>query len=234
MDTLKFEKKDTLVIAHRGLSGLEIENTEEAFRAAAERSYYGIEADVRKTADGAFVMCHDETLNNIAGIDVSVEKSTLSYLQSITLKLGKKEGAICTLESYISICKEYEKQAFLELKSIFSEEEIVKIIEIIENLDYINGVTFISFDYNNLMLVRRYLPNHSVQYLCSEIDREMTENLIRNGIAPTVSHKKITKELIDTFHNAGLCVGVWTVDEKEKAENLVRLGVDFITTNILE
>ena len=31
MDTIKFDKKETRVIAHRGLSGLEKENTNSAF-----------------------------------------------------------------------------------------------------------------------------------------------------------------------------------------------------------
>ena len=34
MDTIKFNKKQTLVVAHRGLSGIETENTNAAFVAA--------------------------------------------------------------------------------------------------------------------------------------------------------------------------------------------------------
>ena len=50
MNTVKFEHKNTLVVAHRGLSGLETENTVTAFVAAGNRSYYGIETDMRRTA----------------------------------------------------------------------------------------------------------------------------------------------------------------------------------------
>lgn len=51
MDTRKFKKNSVKVIAHRGLSGIERENTNAAFVAAGNRSYYGIETDVRRTAD---------------------------------------------------------------------------------------------------------------------------------------------------------------------------------------
>jgi hypothetical protein len=53
-NTIKFEKRNTLVVAHRGLSGIERENTNSAFVAAGNRSYYGIETDIHKTADGRF------------------------------------------------------------------------------------------------------------------------------------------------------------------------------------
>ena len=59
MNTIKFEKGNTLVVAHRGLSGIEPENTNAAFIAAGNRSYYGIETDIYKTADGKFVVNHD-------------------------------------------------------------------------------------------------------------------------------------------------------------------------------
>ena len=55
-NTIKLENKGhTQMIAHRGVCGLEPENTNAAFIAAGNRSYYGIESDVHKTADGKFV-----------------------------------------------------------------------------------------------------------------------------------------------------------------------------------
>ena len=59
MDTIKFEKRQVRMVAHRGLSGIERENTCPAFIAAANRSYYGVETDVHVTQDGQFVILHD-------------------------------------------------------------------------------------------------------------------------------------------------------------------------------
>ena len=66
-DTVKINNHESLLIAHRGLSGLEVENTDAAFIAAGERSYYGIEADVRRTSDGRFIICHDADLERVGG-----------------------------------------------------------------------------------------------------------------------------------------------------------------------
>ena len=58
MDTVKINKRNTQLVAHRGLSGIETENTNAAFVAAGNRSYYGIETDVHRTADGKFIIYH--------------------------------------------------------------------------------------------------------------------------------------------------------------------------------
>ena len=129
MDTIKFEKQRTLVIAHRGLSGIETENTNAAFIAAGNRSYYGIETDIHRTADGKFVVMHDFNLNRVAGLDIQIEEVDFSVLQEIILfdKDGSKNREdlrISTLDNYISICKKYNKHCVLELKSDFTKEEI--------------------------------------------------------------------------------------------------------------
>ena len=66
MDTIKVQSGKTLMIAHRGLSGIELENTNTAFIAAGNRSHYGIETDVHKTSDGKFVVFHDDTTGRLA------------------------------------------------------------------------------------------------------------------------------------------------------------------------
>ena len=65
MDTIKIESKQAKIIAHRGLSGIERENTCAAFVAAGNRSYFGIETDVHVTRDGKFVIIHDEITDRI-------------------------------------------------------------------------------------------------------------------------------------------------------------------------
>lgn len=239
MDTIKFEKKKTLVIAHRGLSGIETENTSSAFVAAGNRSYYGIETDIHKTIDGHFVISHDDNLNRVAGVDISIENSTLEQLEKIILfdkdkTKSRNDLRVPILENYISICKKYGKHSVLELKSKFSDEDISKIIEIIDSFDYLENVTFISFDYDNLLKVRKISPNQSVQYLFFEFTDEIVANLIRDKIDADVRYFDVTEQRIQKLHEAGLKINCWTVDDKAEAERLAGYGIDFITTNILE
>ena len=55
--------KKALVIAHRGFTRDFPDNTLEAFRAAREIGVDGVEFDVQETADGAFVVFHDDCID---------------------------------------------------------------------------------------------------------------------------------------------------------------------------
>lgn len=239
MNTRKFNKKTTKVIAHRGLSGIEVENTCSAFVAAGNRSYYGIETDIHRTADGKFVVGHDDNLSRIAGEAVELEKVSLSVLQSVVLfdKDGTKNRVDlrpCTLENYLSIVKKYEKHAVLELKSDFTEEEIAKIIDIVKSYDYLDNLTFISFIYDNLTKVKKILPDQSAQYLFWKVTDEEIARLVRDKIDVDVWCKELTREQIEACHQAGLTVNCWTVDEIIDGEKFADWGIDYITSNILE
>ena len=239
MNTVKFEKGQTLVVAHRGLSGIERENTNSAFVAAGNRSYYGIETDIHRTADGRFVVNHDSTLKRVGGENVNVEEVSLSVLQNIVLfdKDGTKDRLDlrpCTLENYISICKRYEKHCVLELKSDFTDEEMENIVNIFESYGYLENVTFIAFGYENLIKLRKIKPEQSAQFLFKEFTDEIIEKVKRDRLDVDVYYKSLTKEIVDELHAAGIVINCWTVDNKEDAERLALWGVDQITTNILE
>ena len=239
MNTIKINKENTKLIAHRGLSGIETENTNAAFVAAGNRTYYGIETDIYRTADGKFAVNHDGNLKRIAGEDINVEGVSLETLQSAILydKIGgkvRRDLRISSLEEYLFICKKYEKHAVLELKSDFCVEEIEKIIETVNSFDYLNNLTFISFRYSNLEKVRSILPKQSAQFLFSEYSDDIFEKLRRDKIDIDANHNAITEDVIKKAHEAGLTVNAWTVDNPERAEFLSGLGIDFITTNILE
>lgn len=239
MNTIKFDKKSTRIIAHRGLSGIEVENTNSAFVAAGNRSYYGIETDIHRTADGNFVIGHDDNYKRISGEEIYLEKTSLGMLQNVVFfdKDGKKDRVDLrpsSLENYIKIVKKYEKHAILELKSDFTEEEIAKIIEIVKSYDYLENTTFISFIYENLTKVKAILPSQSAQYLFWKVTDEEIARLVRDKIDVDVWCRELTKEQIDKCHAAGLTVNCWTVDTAEEGERLASWGIDYITSNILE
>ena len=239
MDTIKLNAKAVKMVAHRGLSGIERENTCAAFVAAGNRSYYGIETDVHRTKDGKFAICHDASLKRISGLDIDVEESTLEELQAV--RLLDKDGAddrvdlhITTPENYLKICKKYEKHAVFELKSDFTDEEIAALVEIVKKYGYLENLTFISFIYENLKKVRKLLPNQSVQFLFTEFTDEILDNITRDKMDIDVYYKALTKENVKMLHKKGFKINCWTVDDPKDAETLAKWGVDLITSNILE
>ena len=88
--------------------------------------------------------------------------------------------------------------------------------------------------YENLVKIRAYYPEASVQFLFSELTAEIAENVKRDRFDVDAYFKTLTKEAIDDFHAAGLVVNCWTVDNPEDGARMAEWGVDFITSNILE
>ena len=239
MNTVKIEKGTTRLIAHRGLSGIERENTASAFIAAANRSYWGIETDVHVTADGKYILIHDDDTKRVAGVELSVEGSTFAQLRALTLpdKDGFVRGDLVlpTPEEYFSICKKYGKIAVFELKNRFQKEQIREIIDIVKHCDMVEQTIFISFSFDNMADLREMLPEGHAQYLYyREITAELVEKCKQYALGLDVRHDRLNKETVALLKEAGVEINCWTVDDPKRAEELVALGVDFITTNILE
>ena len=227
------------MVAHRGASGLERENTCAAFVAAGNRSYFGIECDIYRTIDGKFVVFHDSKTTRV-GIDTLVIKeSTYETLRSLRLtdlngERCRNDLRIADLDEYLSICKHYEKKAVLELKSGFTEEALADVVEIIDNYDYLENTIFISFYYEQLEIVRKLRPSATMQFLINEFEDDLIERLKKNSMDLDIYHKSLTEERIALCHDNGIKVNCWTVDDPERAAELISWGIDYITSNILE
>ncbi len=201
MDTVAIHSAQTKIIAHRGLSGLEAENTCAAFVAAGNRSYFGIETDVHVTKDGLFAVIHDNDTSRVSAVDKNVEKSTLEELQSIPLynmtpRTYRTDLRIPALDDYIGICKRYGKEAVLKLKNPIKPTFITKIIDSIRRQEYLEHVIFISFVWDNVVAVRELLPQQKVQFLTSKADNRLINKLIRNRIDLDIAFSSVTGALV--------------------------------------
>lgn len=239
MNTIKIENKNVQMIAHRGLSGIEKENTNSAFVAAGNRNYFGIETDIHVTLDGKFVVFHDDTTGRICIDNMEVEKTTFDCLRGLRFtdidgKKGRSDLVMPELSEYIRICKKYEKTCVLELKNVFKREDVFKICEIIEAEEYLDHVIFISFKLENLIYLRLKYPEQAAQYLVSTYGEGLKDLLVNEKLDLDIKYTALSKEIIDDLHAAGIKVNCWTVDDPERAKELVEWGVDMITTNILE
>ncbi|MDD2258683.1 MAG: glycerophosphodiester phosphodiesterase family protein [Bacilli bacterium] len=239
METLKLEDNNTKMIAHRGLSGLEKENTAVAFIAAGNRSYYGIETDIRLTKDGEFVISHDDNLKRVAGIDMNISNSTYDELSSICLfdletGIPKNYLKIPTLIEYLEICKKYDKKAIIEIKELFLEKDIIRLIELVKKYNYIKNTIFISFYLKNLQLVRKQDSDVSLQFLTTDLNNNIINEIRKINAGIDIEYHILSKEQVELCHHHNIAVNVWTVNNPIVALMLITWNVDFITTNILE
>jgi glycerophosphoryl diester phosphodiesterase len=241
MNTIYIQKNKAKMVAHRGVSGLEPENTNAAFIAAGNRSYYGIETDVHVTADGKYVVIHDDNTGRVSETNISIEDSTWEDLSKVRLygnvaekAAGRSDLAIPPLSDYIRICKHYDKVSVLELKNRIPTEHIRQIVQEIDSLGQLENTIFISFSWDNMIDLRAMLPDQSLQFLTGKWTDELPQLLKDNKLDLDIQFKQLTAERIQILHDYGITVNCWTVNDPQAAEELAAAGVDYITTNILE
>ncbi len=226
------------MIAHRGVSGIELENTPAAFIAAGNRSYYGIEADIRKTKDGQYIIFHDPDTVRLADEKLVISDSNFKALRRIALKdqTGKSriDLRIPSLEEYLSLCKKYEKVSVLELKEICLDTEIEQIIQIVQQEYDLSHVVFISFKLENLIALKQALPSQPAQFLTSSFTQDLVDTLHEHSLDLAIRYTALEPEALKTLQATGIKVNIWTCDDQITAEKFANLGVDFITSNILE
>jgi len=128
-------------IAHRGLwrGGTRPENSLSAFDAACAAGY-GIELDVRLTADGEAVVYHDDSLERLTAESGLVEERTLDELKAITL-LGGDHQTIPSLSQALQVIAG-RSLVLVELKTPPCQEGLLEaqVAELLTDYDGPNAV----------------------------------------------------------------------------------------------
>lgn len=239
METLKIEKNNVKMIAHRGLSGLEKENTAVAFVAAGNKSFYGIETDIHLTKDNVFVISHDAHTGRVSPVKFNIKDLTFSELQKIDLydfesKETKSYLKYPSLKDYLTICKKYEKHCVIEMKPEFSPKEIQKLLDEIYEVNKLENTTLISFNLTNLKRVRRINKTIPLQYLTSTYTDDLPKLCKKEKVDIDILYNQLTPESFKAFKDLGIKINAWTVNNPIEALVLVSWEIDYITTNILE
>ena len=262
MDTIKiFDRKNTKIIAHRGGS-LELENTIGAFISSANRSFFGIETDIYKTADGRFIIYHDETTARLCFKTVTPEEESFETLRGLEFRpykgrISRQDIKMPSLEEYIDICKSYNKVCVLEIKHSLTEEDIKELLNIVNGFEYLDNFIFISFYVENLIAIKELCPTANVQFLIDATESTLDKKLSSVNFPPILEEgdtgvirllkflknhhidldvwdQSVDQALIDTCHQMGIKVNVFTVNTPEDAQKFIDMGADFITTDCLE
>lgn len=238
-DTIKINSKNCKIIAHRGLSGLEKENTAASFIAAGIKGYFGCECDIHLTLDKVFMVSHDANLERVSGEDIDINKTNLEELKKVELidnfeKEKKSYLRVLEFNDYLNICKKYGMKCIIEYKDDFTKDEVIRAIEICKEHDYLDNCIFISFIRNTLIYTREYLKDAEIELLVSTLTDDDIDLCLKYNLGLDAHYKCITKDVIDIYHKNNLKVNAWTVNDKEQADALIDLGIDYITSDILE
>lgn len=234
-------------ISHRGESHDAPENTMAAFRLAWERNTDGIELDVHLSADGEVMVMHDSSAKRTSGVDVEISETASADLRKLDVGSWKNEAFRGEKIPFLTeVLPEIPngKKIFIELKSD-NPALLDRTAAICANSKLTdNQIVIISFCCAQIERAAEIVPQYKRYLLDSWNWNKETKvydpdhiELIRRGLAHRANGLDLsgwhiwTQEAIDAWRNAGFLLGVWTVDELERAVYYYNIGVDAITSN---
>ena len=221
---------EPIIIAHRGASGYEPENTLRSFKRAIQMGAPIIELDVYVCKTGELVITHDDI------IDIKTDgKQTIGDVSYDVLKkfdVGKGEHIPLLSEVFDLV----NKQAIIniELKGPGTVRPVAQLITHYINKKKWPADRFIisSFDHYRLLEFKKYVPSIKTAVLF-EGNPIGYSDLVKHAKADyaLMHYQWITKEFVSEAHRKNIKVFAYTINNKQKAEKLLLLGVDGIITD---
>ncbi|MFE9042285.1 glycerophosphodiester phosphodiesterase [Streptomyces sp. NPDC012421] len=227
-----------LPFAHRGGTADGLENTAAAFRRAAAAGYRYFETDVHTTADGVLVAFHDATLDRVT--DAGGLIRDLPWAAVREARVAGKEP----LPLFEDLLQEFPEARWnVDLKA---ESALVPLIDLVARTDSWDRVLVSSFTEARIARAQRLAgPRLATSYGVTGVAALRMRSLgvpapLRAGaVAAQVPETQggirvVDRRFVRAAHARGLQVHVWTVNDPERMESLLDLGVDGIMTDHLE
>lgn len=220
-----------LCIGHRGAMGHEPENTLLSVEKALYLRANCIEIDVQYV-DNRLMVFHDERLERTTNGSGSLASKDFQYLRSLDAGKGQR---IPVLEEVLDIV-DMKAGVNIELKGAGTAQPVVESIARYREKGWSENLILVSsFDRQELLKVR-------------ELDGSILLGVLFNGspgdnvdFAKQIrayslhpSRKYVGRRFVDSVHEIGFKVYVFTVDRPDHIERMKEMGVDGVFTNYPE
>jgi len=210
------------VIAHRGASGYEYENSMAAFRRAIMLDADGVELDVHASRDGRLVVHHDPTLPGlgpISGLD-------LAAIRAARLPNGEPVPLLGDVLDLVG-----DGDVWVEVKALDPAWDLA-LLATLDHGPAPHRYAVHSFDHRLVARLGQIRPGLRRGVLLSAYLVDPVSAMRAVG-ATTLWQEWhfVDEELVRTVHAAGLAVVAWTVNELADLRRLAQLGVDGLCGN---
>jgi glycerophosphoryl diester phosphodiesterase len=212
----------TLIVAHRGASAYEIENSLSAFRLAHTMGADGIELDVHVTADGVPVVHHDPLID-----ERPIWQLTRAAMAEHVLPNGE---AVPTLAEALAAI-DPGLFVFVEVKALVPRDD-QHLLAVLAAGPAPDRYHVHAFDHRIVCRLREQRGDLPTGVLSTSYPIRPVAQL-EDAWADTLWQEEslVDAELISLVHEAGTRLFAWTVDDPARMRVLASLGADAICTN---
>jgi glycerophosphoryl diester phosphodiesterase len=210
------------VIAHRGASGYEYENSRAAFRRALMLDADGVELDIHATCDGAIVVHHDPEIPGVGPIC----RLTRDQARQVRLPNGESLPLLSEILDLVG-----DKDVWVEVKSLPDEHDD-RLLATLDGGPAPERYAVHGFDHRIIGRLGRRCPALRRGILLSA----RLENPVgaMEAVGATTLWQEwgqVDSDLVGRVHAAGYGIIAWTVNEIGELERMARLGVDGLCGN---
>jgi glycerophosphoryl diester phosphodiesterase len=236
----------SLIVAHRGASAREPENTLVAFESALAAGADVVELDVRLTKDGVPVVLHDPDVAGTTDGTGFVHQMTLGQVKRLDASGGAGPGQeIPTLAEALDLIGTSRGGANLEIKNLPgepafdspAESVLLAALETVRATRFDGPVLVSSFNWLTIERCKAEAPEVLTGFLTiAPIDpwaalvyaRQHGHDFVLPQVPALVAAEE---RFISDAHDGGVRVGTWVVDEEELLALFFGWGVDAVASN---
>lgn len=218
----------TLVIAHRGASRAEHENTLDAFRRAVGFGADGVELDVRRTADDRLIVHHDPHLEDGRAIIETNRCELPPHVPDLAAALDACSGLFVNIE-----IKNDPTEPDHDPSDWVLHRTLVELERRSDDRRTAGRWLISSFRPTTVERCRRLAPFLRTAWLVEHVDSDVVDRAARAGHAalhPWVVG--LEERWIRACRSVGLAVNTWTCDDPVRMRELFAWGIDGICTNV--
>ena len=234
------QSQRVLVIAHRGNSSVAPENTLPAFASAVAAGADLVELDYHHSSDGVPVVIHDSTVERTSDAKAlwgnghtSVASKNLSELRQLDMGTWFDPtfaaAQLPTLAEAVDVIQR-GSMTLVERKA----GDAATCVEFLRRTGRLDQLVVQAFDWQFVADCHRLAPSLVLGALGGrDLTKEKLDEMEATGARLVVWHKdSLSEEAIRSIHDRGLRAWAFTVNDLERARQLIRDGIDGIITNV--
>ncbi len=218
-----------IVIAHRGASGYAPENTLRSFSLALQMAPM-IELDVQVCKSGELIVFHDDTIDRFTSDRYKISEVTFKQIHEYKYF---QDNPVPQLFEVIELVNA-KIPINIEIKMSGISQKVIECLQSYFNNQKRKHQDFVisSFHISEIEYFFNHAPNIPRSLLFEsedEIDYQLVKTL--SPISVSVCHEFLSQKTIQQLHSMNIQVLTYTVNSKERLNELEKLGVDGVFSN---